>query len=159
MAIRFDELSDLDVVTGANAGAWLTLLDVNGNPTKRRLKLLGTNSEIWRNGNYKEANLRQKALQKAGKPHNPTAQETEELIRKRVVGVTVDWDGFPDESGGNAPFTPESVYALYSHPKVGPHVFPQALDFILDPANFGEAGEKEANPLDPVGRMAEVAGN
>lgn len=159
MAINFLDLPEFDAVSPANEGAWLTLLDVNGNPTKRKLKLLGTNSDVWRKGNYKESNLRQKALQKTGKPHNPSAEETEELIRKRLVEVTVAWEGFPDGSGGDAPCTAENVHALYSDARVGPHIFAQALDFVLDPANFGQGGEKEANPLDPSARMQEVAGN
>lgn len=156
MAVNFNDLSEFDNVSPANAGAWLTLLDINEQPTKKRLKLLGVNSEVWRSDTYSDSNQRQRALAKSGKPYTPTAEETEEMLRKRVAKVCVEWDGFTDDAGGPAPCTRENVYAVLKHPKVGMHIFNQALEFILDPANHGETGEKVADPRDPATRMGEV---
>lgn len=159
MAVNFDDLSEFDAVTPANAGAWLTLLDVNDKPTKRRMKLLGVNSEVWQSDNYSDANQRQRAIQKTGKAIIETTEQAEERLRKRVAKMCVTWEGFSDEGGGLAPCTKENVYAVLSHPKVGKLIFNQALEFILEPSNHGDAGEKAADPRLPEVRMGEIAGN
>jgi hypothetical protein len=155
MSVKISELSDFDTVTDANKGAWLTLLSKSGQPTSKRVKLLGTDSEQWRQAEHSDANLRIQAVKRAGKQLNLKSEQIEEIGLRRLSRVTIEWEGFSDESGNPAPCTPENVFAVY---RALPLVARQVEDFVIDPANFGQEGEKLA-PMTAEGYMAEIAGN
>jgi len=159
MSVNFSDLTVFDTVTPANSGAWLTLLDGQENPTNKQIKLLGANSEAWQNDQYTDSEQRRRVLTKTGKPQVLSVKQQEDVIRKRVAKVAVEWRGFNDEQGQPVPCTYDNVYAVLSHPKIGPLIFEQALTFILDPANYGEAGDKLPNPIGIEARADEIAGN
>lgn len=159
MSVNFDDLSAFDTVTPANSGAWLTLKDAQDTPTNRRLKLLGVNSDVWQSDNYSDADQRQRALAKGGKPVLESARQSDDRYKKRVAKMCIAWEGFKDEAGNDAPCTKENVYAVLTHPRIGLLVFAQALEFILDPANFGESGEKHPDPRQPEEQLAAIAKN
>lgn len=155
MAIKFSDLSDFDTVADANKGACLTLLNKLGNPTDKKIWLLGTDSNEWRNMEHSDANLRMKAAQKSGKAIKFTSEQIEEIGLRRLAAVTIKWEGFVDESGNPAICNKENAFALFS---AMPHIARQVENFVLDPANFGQEGEKQS-PLTVESYMGEIAGN
>ncbi len=155
MAVNFSDLSDFDTVADANKGACLVLLDKRRQPTNKKIWLLGTDSQQWRQMEHTEANLRMNAAQRAGKPLKMSSEQIEEIGLKRLARVTVQWEGFNDEHGNQAVCDASSAYEVY---KALPHIARQVEDFVLDPANFGQDGEKEA-PLTVEKYLGEIAGN
>ena len=153
MAVNLKALSKFDSVTASNAGAWLIILDLDGNPSDLQIQLLGTDSDEWRALDHSEANLRMRAQQRAGKPFTLTSEQIEEKALRRISNVTKAWKGIPSEDGTDAPCTPENAYQVY---KSLPHIARQVTDFILDPANFGKEGEKAASPFNADAHVAEV---
>lgn len=153
MAVNLKALSRFDSVSASNAGAWITIQDLENNPSELQIHLLGTDSDEWRALDHSEANLRMRANHRAGKPITLTSEQIEEKALRRIASVTKDWKGFPDESGNAAGCTPEAAYQVY---KAFPHIARQVTDFVLEPANFGKDGEKVANPFDADAHLAEV---
>jgi hypothetical protein len=91
----------------------------------------------------------------SGKPVEMTSEQIEEIGLKRLARVTVRWEGFRDEHGNPAECNTANAYELY---KAMPHIARQVEEFVLDPANFGQEGEK-VEPLTAETYMAAVAGN
>ena len=155
MAINFGNLSEFDTVTDANKGACLTLLDKLGNPTNKKIWLLGTDSEQWRRMEHSDANQRMRAAQRSGKALKFTSEQIEEIGLRRLSAVTIKWEGFVDEHGNPAACDAASAYELYT---AVPHIARQVENFVMDPANFGQEGEKQT-PLTVESDLSEVAGN
>ncbi len=103
MAVNIKALSKFDSVTLANQGAWLTLLDTAGKLTEQKIKLLGPHSTVWQKGLYKDDNLARKAAEEAGRAYRESREEREEDFLKRMIDITAEWQGFPDDTGGDAP--------------------------------------------------------
>ena len=82
-----------------------------------------------------------------------TSEQIEEIGLKRLARVTVRWEGFRDEHGNPAECNTANAYELY---KAMPHIARQVEEFVLDPANFGQEGEK-VEPLTAETYMAAVA--
>ena len=153
--INFSDLSDFDTVADANKGACLVLLNKQRQPTDKKIYLLGTDSVEWRKMEHSDANLRMRAVRKSGKPVEMTSEQIEEIGLKRLARVTVRWEGFRDEHDNAAECNTANAYELY---KAMPHIARQVEEFVLDPANFGQEGEK-VEPLTAETYMAAVAGN
>lgn len=122
------KLSKLNITKAVNEGVWVDILmvadveitDANGEivllregePSGLRLKLLGTDGEVYREMQEKVFNARLK--KKAGNKDVETLAEAEKRSVDLMVALTVDWDGFEDDDGKLIPFSEKAIRAVYA---------------------------------------------
>ncbi len=127
------ELEALDTRAGANAGFWLRLREPGkGKPVPARLRLLGMDSDRYREKSWELQRRRQQeaAEDPAGRL---TPQQVEERTRELVAACTVGWEGLRVK-GEELKYSGEpSAIELFRR---WPWIFEQAHAAILDRANF-----------------------
>jgi hypothetical protein len=149
---------DFDTVSTANQGAWLTLLDINDEPTKQRVFLLGTDSAEYRKLDDADGDAQLAKAGKRGRMGTLTMQQIRARNIKKLAVVTKDWEGFiDDETGQKAECNLTNVAAVYGG---FPHIYRQVDEFVNEPSNFGKKRVDEPSTgEDLASAMEEVAGN
>lgn len=137
-------LQEIDVRTGADKGAFCTIVKLDGTPM---LDAKGVKVEIELNGSdsdaYKKAgreNLETTLDRKARAERNNTTISTVEALAnseadgcKILAAVTRSWKGINTPAGEPIPCTPENAEALY---KAYPIIKEQVDAFVHKRANF-----------------------
>lgn len=140
------DLDAVDTVTGAEAGANMTVLRLdrtpliasNGQPVT--IRLLGADSTKYRG--LARAQVRRRMAELANKPEAMTDDEFEKSNAETLsmlVSCTVSWSNVMDRAGQPIPLTPETASALYT---AYPVIREQAESFINDRRNFLPASSK-----------------
>lgn len=122
------KLSRLNIKQAVNAGVWVDILMVadidytapdgtvvqlrEGDPSGMSLRLLGTDSEVYRERQEKAFAARLK--KKAGNKDAETLAEAEARAVDLLVALTVDWKGFDDDDGNPIPFSEKAVRDVYA---------------------------------------------
>ena len=126
------DLGALDTRAGANAGFWLQLRHPGTNaPIAARLKLLGMDSQRYREKSNEMMRARQEELSR-GAAQRLSPEEIERRNVELLVAVTVSWerlslDGAPYEyADGKA----RELYARW------PWIYEQANQAVVDRGNF-----------------------
>jgi len=134
------DLSKFNLTQQAEIGADLHLLDPDNEPLmygsgkKEKpvtIKLLGTDSKVWRNKNREFSRKRtQKMVRKRAK--NVDLVATDEETCEMLAACTTGWDGI-DANGEKLEFSTEAAFQMYMD-----HIWirEQADIFIGDRANF-----------------------
>ncbi len=151
------EFKQLNTVEAADAGAWLTVLDEDGNDTDFRIRLLGKDSKTWKSGEHQFGDKRLQQMQKTGKMGNITTAQVEDRGIKLLAAVTVEWVGLTD-NGQPVPCTREKAEQLY---RLSPGLAEQVDAFVGDRKNFGkpEAEKSEPSVFDSDAHVAGIVGN
>lgn len=125
------DLKQLDTVTGANAGADMTVYTPDGEKTDITIKLAGRDSDVFRKASRKNQDKRIKMLQKRGRQKMNAAEFEDESI-SLLADCTLGWDNL-QENGKALEFSKENAERLYTD---YPDIRRQVDEFIGEPANF-----------------------
>ena len=134
------DLSKFNVTQQAEIGADLELLDPDNEPltygkgkTKKpvTIKLLGTDSKIWRNKN-REFQKKRTAKMVRNRAKNVDYSVSEKEACEMLTACTLGWEGI-DANGEKLEFSTEAAFQMYMD-----HIWirEQADAFIADRANF-----------------------
>lgn len=134
------DLSKFNVTQQAEVGADLELLDPNDEPLTYKsgkkekpvtIKLLGTDSKIWRNKN-REFKRKITSKMVRNKAKNVDYSMSEEETCEMLAACTIGWEGI-DVNKEKLEFSTEAAYQMYMD-----HLWirEQADTFIGDRANF-----------------------
>ncbi len=92
------KLSSLDSTTKASEGIWIDISDPStGNPTGLRVKILGSDSKV-----YKAAEKEVRALIMKGKDFDDPDAEV-------ALRTTIDWEGAEDDEGKPVAFSQKEL--------------------------------------------------
>ena len=126
------DLSNFDLGTKADAGAWLTLRHPStGEDLPIRIRLVGKDSQIWRQGERSFSDRRLEQAQKAGKLKITTLQIEERGLRL-LAAATLEWEGI-ELDRAPVPCTMEQALRVYERFN---WIAEQADEFVADRANF-----------------------
>lgn len=107
------DLSKLDVVAGANAGAWVDIISPRTNqPTGIRIKVLGADAEKVKAAVEAAQRSRLEDL-RAKVPDDEAKRRQEARDADLMVAATLAWEGIELE-GAPLAFTPDNVRMVYA---------------------------------------------
>lgn len=126
------DLDQWDARPAAEEGRWLRLKHpVTGEPLPARIRLLGSDSQVWKDTQLAQRRARLELLESTGAMRvDPAVADEEDLAR--LIAVTAEFDGM---TRGAEPFpcTPANAREFY----LGwPDFRAQAVAFIVVRANF-----------------------
>jgi len=133
-------LSQFDVVNAAEEGAWMDVYTPSGEKSEARIKLLGTDSKVYRD--RVRANLNSRLNKKPGKRQDIDFDREERKGLELLAKMTITWEGIYNEEKDpdtgelvevEVVHSFESAIALY---KQYPWIKEQVDEFVADRNNF-----------------------
>lgn len=127
------DIATLNTAEAAEEGQWLELVHpTTYQPLDIRIKLLGTDSKVWRKHEREVQNKRLQRFQKRGAKARLTMEEAEAEALDGLAKVTQEWQGMK-ESGKDVPCTRENARRIYQD---YPWIREQVDEFVGDRGNF-----------------------
>ena len=155
------DLGKLDLTTEQSAGAWLTLRDPrSGDDLPIRLRLAGAESKAYRDVERSWTDRAIETQQRQGRVKPLKAADLEARGHRLLAAVVMAWemDGQPylvidDKQYACNAENAKLVFARF------PWIAAQCDEFIRDPANFGQEGEKKPSLFDAQAEFENIPGN
>lgn len=126
------DLGSLDVVSGAESGAWMVPLHpTEGTPLDCRIRVLGEDSKAYVKAMNKVADMRADR-QRTRRKQDPTFDDIRAAELILAIHLTAEWEGIA-ESGNVLPCTYEMKSRVYSQHR---WLAEQVTEYARDRGNF-----------------------
>lgn len=129
------DISTFNTVKACEEGKWVNIVNLDGDKTDIRIKVIGVDSKRFKEESQKLAKYFERTK-------NDKVRDYDEIEMKTIsmaVAITVDWENV-EEDGKKVPFTKENVTRIYSY---APAIIEQITKVAKDRHNFLSTKQKD----------------